>query len=808
MKKILLTTILTFTFLFSKSQVISFPDSNLKTKLLASNPNNTIATNLAGNYFEIDANNNNEIELTEALQVEKLDVSSTGITNLIGITNFTNLKTLLCENNQLTNLNLNGLTNLEYLYCSNNSFGNLDISYLTNLKLFYGYNCQLTSLNLTGLTNLDNLICNYNQIADLDLSSLNNLTSLACDNNPLQTLDVNNLIALEYLNCANTGLSTLNVTNLVNLIGLGCYNNQLTSLDVSNNANLTSFSCSYNQLTNIDLTNLTKLHYAQFSGNLFTELNFSNVTEYLPSSTHEYNIEDNPNLTFVSIKNGQSDYVYFNNGPLNCPNLHYICADEIDMPNLLNGLQQANITSIQANTYCTFSPGGVYNTISGHLTFDIDNNGCAPNDLYFPNTRIDFSNGENSGASFTSPTGTYEFYATTGSFTITPNIQNSNFFTISPPNATLNFPAIDGSTQIQNFCITPNGIHKDIDVAILPIIPARPGFDATYQLIYTNKGNQTLSGDINFDFNDAVLDFVSANPAIDNQTINNLSWNYSNLYPFETRTINLTLNVNAPTEIPPVNINDTLAFTAVINPIVGDDSAIDNSFDFNQIVVGSYDPNDKICLEGETINPARIGDYLHYIIHFQNSGTAPAENIVVKDIIDTTKFDISTLKLTSSSHPQITKISGNKTEFYFEGINLPAEQDNEPASHGYIAFKIKTKSNLVTGNTVSNTANIYFDYNFPIVTNTVTSTFSVLDAKEFENKTVTVFPNPTKNSIMISAKDKITSIQLLDVQGRLIETKLNSSNEFKLDLTEQNSGIYFVKVITEKGIKIEKIMKD
>ena len=95
----------------------------------------------------------------------------------------------------------------------------------------------------------------------------------------------------------------------------------------------------------------------------------------------------------------------------------------------------------------------------------------------------------------------------------------------------------------------------------------------------------------------------------------------------------LTLNLNAPTEIPPVNINDELVFTSTINPISGDETASDNVFNLNQIVVGSYDPNDKTCLEGTTISPTKIGDYLHYLIRFQNSGTAPATNIVVKDMI-------------------------------------------------------------------------------------------------------------------------------------------------------------------------------
>jgi hypothetical protein len=213
-------------------------------------------------------------------------------------------------------------------------------------------------------------------------------------------------------------------------------------------------------------------------------------------------------------------------------------------------------------------------------------------------------------------------------------------------------------------------------------------------------------------------------------------------------------------------------------------------------------------LEGNTILPEKIGDYLHYLIRFQNSGTAPAENIVVKDIIDDTKFDVASLQLTASSHPQVTRITGNKVEFIFENINLPAEQDNEPASHGFIAFKIKTKNTLVLGNTVSNTANIYFDYNFPITTNTTSTTVTALNTNEFENTSVAISPNPTKNYVSISSKDVITSIQLFDVQGRLIETQLKDNETVTFDLSDKNSGIYFLKVSTENGVKVEKVIKD
>jgi hypothetical protein len=67
-----------------------------------------------------------------------------------------------------------------------------------------------------------------------------------------------------------------------------------------------------------------------------------------------------------------------------------------------------------------------------------------------------------------------------------------------------------------------------------------------------------------------------------------------------------------------------------------------------------------------------VGKELHYMIRFENTGTASAVNIVVKDMIDMDKFDISSLvPLEWKSSVYVTRISiGNKVEFIFENINF------------------------------------------------------------------------------------------------------------------------------------------
>jgi archaellum component FlaG (FlaF/FlaG flagellin family) len=177
------------------------------------------------------------------------------------------------------------------------------------------------------------------------------------------------------------------------------------------------------------------------------------------------------------------------------------------------------------------------------------------------------------------------------------------------------------------------GNIQDLEVVFAPTGPARPGFDANYTLLYKNKGNQVASGNVTLSFMDEVLDFISSSVATTSQQTNQLTWAFSNLQPFETRTINLVFNVNSPQETPAVNIDDQLNYVAVINPIAGDAEAYDNTSSIKQIVVGSYDPNDKTCVEGANIDPVNIGKYVNYVIRFENTGTYPAQNVVIVAII-------------------------------------------------------------------------------------------------------------------------------------------------------------------------------
>ncbi|MCB0641398.1 MAG: T9SS type A sorting domain-containing protein, partial [Phaeodactylibacter sp.] len=95
-------------------------------------------------------------------------------------------------------------------------------------------------------------------------------------------------------------------------------------------------------------------------------------------------------------------------------------------------------------------------------------------------------------------------------------------------------------------------------------------------------------------------------------------------------------------------------------------------------------------------------------------------------------------------HDFFTELNLNEgiVNFYFPDILLPDSNANEPASHGHIIYRIRPKTGLTEGTRIENSADIYFDFNPPIQTNTTYSTFTqcgILDPLTDE----VYFPGPT-----------------------------------------------------------------
>ncbi len=819
---------------FSLQAQIVFPDANFKAKLLEASPSNQIAKNLQNLWFKIDANDDGEIQESEAQNVKELDISNSNISNLIGISFFNNLSSIKASYNNLTAFNFFGLSSITTIVLDNNQITSEGLTYLIGYK-------NLLDLRNNSITSFD--LNNYNQsqliVHELDLSN-NPLTNFNFNinfPNWIENLTLNNTLLTSITGIVKgvaVGQSTSKVVCNQNqfLISVNIISNDEFGLNMKLNPNLTSLTIDNlnyglsltiednEQLSNVNLSNVFNVtNFNSFINNPIVDFTASNCLNYslnisgsnietLDLSGFKYlqnfTVENNSLLETIIVKNGFHDvfpFLTFTNNPI----LTYICADEWDIESYTSSpVVQSN--NINVNSYCSFNPGGTYYTINGQSKYDVNEDGCDEIDATFPNLKFNITNGSLTGSIISNTSGNYSIPVQSGTHTITPIFENPTYFNVSPANFAVTFPA-QTSPFTQNFCITPNGTHQDVEVVIVPLNVAIPGFDTSYKLVYKNKGNTTVSGSISFTFMDNVMDFVSSNPIQSMVEPNILNWNYTNLQPFETREIIVTFNLNSPQETPALNGGEILEFIAIIDPLSGDEMPSDNTSTLNQEVVNSFDPNDKTCLEGSVVSTELIGQYVHYVIRFENTGTFFAQNVVVKDEIDLSKFDLNSLIVSSASHQQWTRINGNKVEFIFENIQLPFPPSEE--RHGYIAFKIKLKNNLTVGDTFSNFASIYFDYNFPIITEPATTAIEALSNPDFEfSSFVKLYPNPASSVVTIESQTiNLKSVEIFNSLGQLLQAIPNENNQLNIDVSSLQTGTYFVKVHSDKGVGVSKFVK-
>jgi len=72
---------------------------------------------------------------------------------------------------------------------------------------------------------------------------------------------------------------------------------------------------------------------------------------------------------------------------------------------------------------------------------------------------------------------------------------------------------------------------------------------------------------------------------------------------------------------------------------------------------------------------------------------------------------------------------------------------------------------------------------------------------EIKEKSLKIYPNPTKNIVNIENQENIENLILLDMQGKVILEKniANPSNSLQINLPEMTEGIYLLKILDSKG---------
>lgn len=400
-----------------------------------------------------------------------------------------------------------------------------------------------------------------------------------------------------------------------------------------------------------------------------------------------------------------------------------------------------------------------------------------------------------SRARYTNEAGLYFVSLESGTYTV--SVDPNDYFSVSTPVSGYQFTLGNtrNDTTGNDFGITPNTIYNDVTVSLTSGV-GRPGFATSHWINYQNVGTSVQSGTITYSHN-PILTFDYSNPAPATQNANVLTWSFSNLYPGQQEMIYVALNIPPDTDL----LGDTLISAVNIVPVYRDTNLVDNKDTTNQIIVGSYDPNDKQVSPDDIKSGVRPGQFLTYTVRFQNTGTDTAFKVVIRDTLDNF-LDGAAFKTIAASHPYYFELENNKYGIWtFDHILLPDSGIDEPSSHGFVKYAVQIKNNAPEGTRVKNSASIYFDFNDPVKTNTVESRVDFnIGIRERDLIETSLFPNPTTGAVTLTLSKSIKDfdVQILDISGKIVYSRVGLSGEqVQLDVKGIENGVYLYRILKD-----------
>ncbi|MDG5491488.1 T9SS type A sorting domain-containing protein [Psychroserpens sp. SPM9] len=466
------------------------------------------------------------------------------------------------------------------------------------------------------------------------------------------------------------------------------------------------------------------------------------------------------------------------------------------------------------DVYCATSIG----TLDVNAFVDTNANSIFDaNEINFSNGYFTYEvNGDGIVNTVNSSTGNFQIITSeTDTYEISFNLYEESAGCYDVTSSTFsNINVSNGSTLTVDFPVVEQQNCEDLAVYLINgWIPPRPGFTHENTLVLENLGFSTIaSGTVEFT-HDPLLVFENVTNVNPNYTITitatGFTVDFVNMQPGAVETLYISLSCPVAVELGDI-VTNTASYTTDGNDLV----PVNNDTTLSEIVVGSWDPNDKMEAHGPRIvyDDFVVSDeYLYYTIRFQNLGTFPATYVRIEDMLNE-QLDETTFQMLRASHDYVVTRTDSSLEWFFDNINLPAEQDDAEGSHGFVYFKIKPKAGYAIDDIIPNTAAIFFDFNTPVITNRFDSQFVAesLSVSDLDLNTFELFPNPTNALVTIrlhaNSYGKL-SVHLTDIQGKqILETQISNANQMTMDVSDLQSGLYFVTLSTKGQTVVKKLI--
>lgn len=521
---------------------------------------------------------------------------------------------------------------------------------------------------------------------------------------------------------------------------------------------------------------------------------------------------------YVTALGGASPYAYsWSNG-----------ATTSSLQNPSPGSYTVIVTDANGCTYSqTFTvPSNQCYTISGNVYIDVNGNCIFDSTDYPISCFVDLT--ATAGGpwlwiyDYTNATGAYSITAPAGTYYFDINGYYVNNYTLACPSAAFSV-TIDANnpTAVVDFFLTPPPPSQDLRISMYTPYTFTPGYPTYTTVQYCNDGTITMSGNVVVEYDASLVWYQSgvtpSGYSITNNSVPSshdavnhiLTYNFANLLPGQCRSLDVDYETPIGTGLMPGN---PILIDATVNPIPGDVTPANNVTYLAKVITSSWDPNDKtVSPEGDIT----VDDNDHaYFIRFQNEGNGNANTVVVKDELDA-NLTLHSLSAIYASHDYIMTVENNNVlVFTFNNIQLVPSSVNEALSQGYVGFTLSQDGELPVGTIIQNTAEIFFDFNPAIITNTVENEI-VEKTTGITNPQIQaalqVYPNPSTGlyQVQLSNNLEATSFSVYDLIGNLIMSIENvNSNQAIINLENSANGVYFLEVSTKEGKAVQKLIKE
>lgn len=678
------------------------------------------------------------------------------------------------------------------------SVGNLSINYLSGMDdlsifsdvTFFGKYLEVISNSITSLNGLS--FANEN-MTSIEIAYNENLNDLSALSSLKETYDLiflknevlDNLNGLENLTRVNRDLKLEDLPALVNLEGL----TNLEFIDI-----IKFDRCGLTELKGLD--NLYEIGRSIDIKENPSLVNFDGLVnvKYLSINSPGYiRLQDNPSLASIEGLNDvlgsiEQSLTIVDNPLLDNCSIDFLCSS----------LSYDNVsTTISGNGLDCNSEEDVIDKCGfNYLEVFLDLNRNAVQELNEPNIGIGQVLVGDQISLYPNENGRVQFFLTANpsyiEYVVDPiwEVTTNNAYTDTPDLASIPDLIKVGIVGVEDL------VDTETYMSFTPMI-----CDNSYTVMASVKNNGTVPVDVNLSFT-APGAFQPAYPNPDAYSNDTIFYFFGEMLPGVTLSRLVTFVAPNVIDAQPGDILDFSYETEVTDL---NDVTVVNEGTYNTIFLCAYDPNDKQVFpigDTEDFNISPEETEHEYLIRFQNTGNYPAQNITIRDTIDS-NLDMATFEFIHASH-EVSQIrrEGNALAFVFNNIFLPDSISNEPASHGFVQFKINRKDDLPLGTVIENTAHIYFESNPAIVTNTVFNTLyveppsSTFDEQEDFLISFSLAPNPTSDQVVIFSDQELKDADwhIMNAQGKLLKSGLVNGDRTSIDVSSLSDGIYFVKV--------------